>query len=198
MASNNNNLPVFPRIFTIVLAKGVPYTVEVGQASSLFLYANTGNSGTLAVTFENQQQFPMIVGQIVKSNVPFTRVTFQNNDTGSVTFTFVVSNGDIDFKGAISVGTQTVVPSQNAAGTYAADVATGAAAKVFTGISNLCIILTADPSNTDSVYIGFDNGVAANKKVLALTPGQNYTFNNYKGDLWAFSTVAQKLSVSSM
>lgn len=194
-----NSQPTLVRVYyNQVLAANAQYIFQVGLCDHLFLEASTGNIADLAFSFDDQAQQPLLIGQIVASKTPFKTVQIVNTTNASITYTLVVSYGAIDFKGLVIASAITTLSSQNGTGTYASDVTTGAAASVFTALSNLAIILCADPSNTANIYIGFDNTVSASKKVIALQPGQIYVFNSYKGALWAFSSGAQKLSVSYM
>lgn len=183
-------------IFTDTLAAGAQKIYQVGYGRVLYLYANTGTSGTLKFSFDQQAFNALIVGQVVKSSDKFLEIVVQNTDTGSATFTFIIASEDITFNGVTIGNTVTTATGQSSTGVFAADVATGNAAKVFTGISNYFVVLQADFTNGDYVYIGFDNTVSATKKIVALQAGQTYILEKFKGDIYAFSSTAQKLSVS--
>ena len=43
------------------------------------------------------------------------------------------------------------------------------------------LIINADPTNTDIIYVGFDNTVAATKAICALAAGQSFGLEAYRG-----------------
>ncbi len=51
-------------------------------------------------------------------------------------------------------------------------------------------IIQAKAVNTGIVYIGFDNTVTTTKWIAELQPGQAFTIDNYRGDLWARADAA--------
>lgn len=193
-------------LLNVVIAANQNIIYQVGKADHLFLKASTGNDGDLAFSFDDQAQQGLLIGQVVtasQAGVPggfFRTVQILNTTNASITYTIVISNGVIDFKGLVIGGVLTTQNAQNAVGNYGNDNTVGnVSTEVYIGVSNLVIILTADPGNADIIYIGFDTTVTNTKKVLALSPGMIYALNSYKGNLWAYSpTNAQKLSVSSI
>lgn len=127
----------------------------------------------------------------------FGRVTITNADAGAaMTLKIACGDGSIDDSSFVVSGTVPVQPSQSSTGTDAADVATGAAAKVFASATCKSVLIQADFTNGANVFIGFANTVSATRKVIALSPGMAYQFDNFNGDIWAFSVAAQKISVS--
>lgn len=169
---------------------------QVGLADHLFLKASTGNDGDLKFSFDDQNQQGLLIGQVVGTSQPFKTVQVVNSTNTNITFTAVITYGVIDFKGLVIPNGVATTAVQKTAGTFAADVATGAAAKVVASPTNVRIYLFADAANTDLVYMGFDNSVTATKKIFGISSGQLIVLDAWAGDMWAFSTVAQKLSVS--
>lgn len=189
-----------------VLAAGDIKVRHVGVCDHLFLKASTGNDGDLVFSFDQQSEQGLVLGQIVATQgdpaspggqSKFSNVTIRNKSNASITYTIIVSNGPIDYKGLVVSGSIATVPNQTANGTYADDIdGTGAAQLIFAGISNLGIILQADPANAANIPIGFDNTVSATKKVIMLGPGEKYVFESYKGDLYNNVASGNKISVS--
>ncbi len=185
MASNNNNLPAFPRIFTTTLAANAILPLEVGQASSLFLYSNTGAAGSISIAFENQQAFLPLVGQIIKSNVPFTRVVIQNTTNNSLTYTIVVSNGDIDFKGLVissGLGVQDVatIIKTYAAGTTLALNTKRKRAWAWNNTAGALVIGDASVSATQGIPIAAGQVIILETTALLTATGNiTWTEENY-------------------
>ncbi len=53
-------------------------------------------------------------------------------------------------------------------------------------------VVQAKSTNTDPVYIGFDNTVTDTRWVVELQPGQGYTWDNYRGDIWSYAVPANQ------
>lgn len=185
------------RYYPGTLAAGAIVTFEV-YGEFVFLLANSGVDGTLKVSFDNNSEVSLPVGTILKLQEPFSRIIIKNTDTAATTFTLLAGQGDIDYKALVLSGTIVTSPGQSNTGANAADVATGAAAKIVSGVANYGVIIQADIANTAPVYIGFAATVSATNKVIALEPGQIYVFDKWKGDIWAYSAAAQVLSVTVM
>lgn len=164
----------------------------------IFLLANSGVDGTLKISFDNNGEVEMPVGTILKLRNVFNRVFIRNTDTVATTFKIMAGQGDIDYKALVLSGNITTTPGQSNTGANAADVTTGAAAKIVTGAANYGVIIQASDANTANVFIGFANTVSATNKVIALAPGQIYVFDKWKGDIWAFSAAPQTISVTVM
>ncbi len=192
--------PVLVKLFVNrIIAAGAVDQIEVSLADHLFYQASTGANGDLVFSFDQQQNAPLLIGQVVGTENTFSQVVVQNKSNASITYTIVVSVGVIDFKGLVVANNVNVQQVQTATGIYGNDiVGTAAAVKCFTGVGNLAVIFCADPGKANPGYIGFDYGTASGKKVFALTPGAIYTFNSFKGDLWQNFSVGDKLSVSYM
>lgn len=127
----------------------------------------------------------------------FYTLRFYNNYSGSITGLVAVSDGSIrDSRFNLVSGAIPTTPLQATTGTYADDVTTGAAAKVFTSAACKSILIQADFLNTAQVFLGFDSSVSGTHKVVALSPGMAYQFDNFNGDIYAYSAAAQKISVS--
>lgn len=136
---------------------------------------------------------------------PFYRLFLTNTAQAGKTITLTISQASpfqiIDNRSAqdslsvlSSIKTQAVGP---AAGTYASDITTGAAAKVVAKAGTITAFrIFADIGNTAPVYLGFDTNVLATKKIIALQPGMMWGEDNFKGDVWAYSAAAQKISVT--
>lgn len=54
-------------------------------------------------------------------------------------------------------------------------------------------IVQAKASNTGKIYIGFNNLVTTTKWVAELQPGQSFSIDDYRGDIWARSDTAGQL-----
>ncbi len=184
------------RRYNGTLAAGAIVIIEA-YGQFVFLRSNTGTDDTLKISFNNNSETIIPVGVILKLNEPYNRIVLRNTDTVSTSYVLLCGQGTIDYKALVLSGTIVTGPSQSAAGTFAADVATGASAKVFATTTAKSIVIQADTTNTDLVYLGFDVTVSATKKIVALQPGAFYEFTNFNGDIWAFSAAAQKVSVSN-
>lgn len=185
------------RNYSGTLAAGAIVTFEA-YGDYVFLLSNSGTANTLKVSFDNGAEQVIPVGLVLHRNQVYTRIILRNTDTGSTTFTILAGQGQLDYKALVIGNTITVGPSQSTSGTAAADVATGAAAKIYTMVAGIkSIFVQADYLNTDQIYLGFDNTVTATKKFIALAPGQVWEGLNINCDIWAFSAAAQKASVSS-
>lgn len=162
-----------------------------------YLVSNTNaNAATkFLVSFNNQSSNACPVGLEFDTN--YTQINFVNNDVNPATIVYFTGNGKVNYHSSAITGSITSSPAQAASGTYAALVATGAVAKIFTA-STACyaIYLQADVANTAPIFIGFDNGTTAGKYVIFLEPGDIYVFNNYNGNLYAYSAAPQNLAVS--
>lgn len=54
------------------------------------------------------------------------------------------------------------------------------------------VLIQNPPTNTGLMYIGYDNTVLATKYVAVISPGQIFSCDDYRGDLWALGTVASE------
>lgn len=54
-------------------------------------------------------------------------------------------------------------------------------------------MLQAKSTNTGIVYVGFDNSVTATRWVAELLASMAITFDDYRGDLWAYGSAAGQL-----
>jgi hypothetical protein len=181
---------------TRTLAAGAVFSDYV-VGNFFYLVSNTNaNAATkLMVSFNDQATNVCPPGLEFDTN--FTQINFNNSDVNPATIVYFVGNGRVNFHSTAITGAISASPAQAASGTYAAQVAVGAAAKIFTASTSCyAIYLQTNPANANPVYIGFDNTVSATKYVLALTPGQIYTMNNYNGNLYAFGTGTDQLGVS--
>ncbi len=127
----------------------------------------------------------------------FSNVLVRNPAAGVMTLKIAISSGQIDDSRLTLTGTILTQPAQTATGTDAADITTGAAAKVFSSASCKSVLIQADFTNGANVFLGFANTVSATRKVIALSAGMAFQFDNFNGDIWAYSAAAQKISVSS-
>ena len=158
-----------------------------------------------SITTSPYIQFDSAPSQVIKPGIgvkladgqSFGRVTITNPSTTSA-MTLIIASGDgsIDDNSLVISGSVPVYPAQASTGTDAADVTTGAAAKVFTSATVKSVLIQADFTNSANVFIGFNSSVAADRKVIALSPGMAYQFDNFNGDIYAYSSAAQKISVS--
>lgn len=164
---------------------------------NLFIYSSTGAVGALTFSFDDQAAQGLLTGQVISSPSNFKTVQISNTTGSPITYTVVIANGTIDFKGLVISATITVQSVQAASGTFGARVAAGVAQKVFTA-GTVCqqIYLQADPNNGNPIYFGFDNSVTASKYVFALSPGQIYPMGSYDGDLYMFGTAGDFGAIS--
>lgn len=192
----SNLVETIIRRYNKTLAAGAIETIEV-YGDFVFLKSNSGADDTLKISFDNNSETIIPVGVILKLNNSYQRIILKNTDVVSSTFVLLSGQGQIDYKALVLSGTIVTGPAQSATGTFAADVATGAAAKVFATTTTKSILIYADLANTAPVFLGFDNTVSATKKIVAMNPGATYEFTNFMGDVWAFSAAAQTISVSN-
>jgi hypothetical protein len=74
----------------------------------LFLYSSTGSAGQLTFSFDDQSAQGILTGQVVASNDKFSTVQIANITGAPITYTIIISNGAIDFKGFVVSNTVTV------------------------------------------------------------------------------------------
>lgn len=74
-------------------------------------------------------------------------------------------------------------------------IGAGAAVQILAANANrkACIV-QAKSSNAGSIYLGFDNTVAANKYITELTGGMAFTVDDYRGPLWGIASAAGQLA----
>lgn len=184
------------RYYSGTLAAGQSIILEA-QGDYIFLISNSGAANTLNVSFANTANQPLPVGLILRNNTIFDRITLENKDVAATTWVMAIGSGYIDYKALVISTAISIDPSKATSGTFAADVATGAAAQIVASNANVkAVLIQADFANTAPVYIGYDVTVSATKKIIALQPGDTYIVDRYSGALFAFSAAAQTVSVS--
>ena len=72
-----------------------------GLADHLFLYNSTGVFGGLTFSFDDQSAQSLLTGQVVQAQTPFKTVQITNTSGSPITYTIVISYGQIDFKGLV-------------------------------------------------------------------------------------------------
>ncbi len=199
---------------TLKIALDNARTDELLEVSGLLIYVESTTDANVSLGIrQNEINNGLItLTQSYGAVFPFYRLFLTNTAQPGKTITLTISQASpfqiVDNRSAQQSNTlltniqadtdalkaQAVGPG---AGTYGADVATGAAAKVVAKAGTITAFrIFADIANTAPVYLGFDNGVLATKKIIALQPGMMWGEDNLKADIWAYSAAAQKISVS--
>ena len=76
----------------------------------LFLYSSTNsNNGALTFSFDDQNAQGILVGQVVEAPEAFKTCQVANTTGGSITYTIIIANGSIDFKGFVVSNTVNVI-----------------------------------------------------------------------------------------
>lgn len=97
--------PTLVKIISETIAANTSKIYQVGVSDHLFLYAATGATGALTFSFDDQNAQALLVGQVVSSPTIFRTLQIANTTGGAITYTVVVANGAIDFKGFVIGGT---------------------------------------------------------------------------------------------
>jgi len=198
-----------PQYKTITLAAGANAQVSLrgGYVTILSVSASTV---LLGIDDETPQQ--IISGLHIPAQGQFTHLRFMNIGGVAATVIFYVSDSQIlDFRqSALSAAIANSLASIDADTDDLSDlpevlaqlqgdvtpenwdteitlVAATAEEVLASNTDRKGCVVQAKSTNTDPVYIGFGDTVTDSKWVLELKPGQGYTWDNYRGPIWAYS-----------
>lgn len=197
----------------------VVYTLPLDNAFSNFqvqiagnfiaCIAGTDSTTTVDIEFNRVGSGSVTFTQGLNITRPFNRFFITSSAQTGKSIKFIISSyaselfavQDNRSQGNIA-NSLTAIQNQlvgDSTGTFASDVsltATATAVKVITGANvQVSFGIFADYANTDYIYLGFDNTTTDTKKIVALKAGQLYSIDNFKGDVYAYSTTGtQKLS----
>jgi hypothetical protein len=187
-----------PRTITITIAAGAYYDWDVEGAE--FRVLSLSGVTTVQFAFNNdsfQTAYPS-VGYPVAAGLQFERVRLYNSAGTSATVVAVASDAPVgseladvsDLLESIRDG----IIGPTTAGAFAQTTVGVAAVQIFASAAGTVGgIIQADPANTGTIYLGFDNTVASNKCFAALAATEAWTFDDYRGDVYAIASVAAQL-----
>jgi hypothetical protein len=184
-------------------------TIAAGETSRISVFGNyltllstTGSSNIrVSINGQSEQELPQGLSVELPADNNFKYLEFRNTEAAPVTIEITVSNGKVNDARAsanLTTGIEAVrdeLKGDTVPENWGAEKIVGLAAVQIIALNanrKACII-QAKASNTDKIYIGFDNTVSTTKWVAELQAGQALVLDDYRGDLYAIANAAAQL-----
>jgi len=176
----------------LVLDLGIARNDYLLSFAGNFIYAYEATSITANVDIKvNEQREPFFT--LIKRKgfmTPYYRLFLTNTAQAGETITFVYGTQAPDFLEVIdNTGEAAEILEQlegDALPEGYGDVAIGAAAGLIVAGNGdrKSVIIEHLPTGVGLVYIGFSAAVTNINKVVTLAPGESYSVDDYRGDIW--------------
>lgn len=184
---------------------------DVREISGMFfgVISTTDISTSVNIEFNHLGSGKIPFTQGLYLDVPFNKIYITSDAQAGKTITFIYTSQNPIFKVTDNRSNQLQAQylsdmldqlrGQTTKATVGDDVSVSTITKVQSSASGTrAVFIFADQANTDVVYLGSDNTTASTHKIIALSPGESFSVDDYRGDIYAIAgSGTQKLSVSS-
>lgn len=173
---------------------------RVHEVASFFLLVSDTGESRIKIAIDDSPFSECPVGYDYterKEDEFYSHIDFYNPNAVSVTIEYVMSIGLVKSSPTITalayilaeltgVSSGEVWDTEKTVGVAAVSVMAANASRHSGNVQ-------AKSTNTGIIYIGYDNSVATNKWIAELQAGQSYSFNDWKGTIFAIATAAGQL-----
>lgn len=179
-----------PLYFNPVLPAGTIYRI---QAYGKYVLVLTISASTIQLGIDDENPQTISPGlRIPAAGDHFERLVLVNTGAAAAAVELMVSDTPIDLATTAAILAALIGPT---VAIYYDELVVGAAAAQVMAINTgrSCATVQAKASNGGIIYIGYDNLVTTTHWNLCLEAGQGYTWDDYRGPIWAYGSIAGQL-----
>jgi len=173
---------------------------RVHEVASFFMLVSNSGESDIRVSIDDSPLSEIPSGYEYREPRPdnfFKHIDFYNPNVGSVTVEYIMSTGIVRSSPTILslieiLEELTGVSSGEIWGTEKT-IGVAASSVMAANASRHSGAVQAKSTNTGIIYIGYDNSVVATKWIAELQAGQAYSFDDWKGTIFAIASVAGQL-----
>lgn len=174
--------------------------LRVHEVASFFMLVSNTGSLKIKISIDDDPLTDIPIGyeyREKKEDSFYSHIDFQNPNVGSVTIEYIMSTGLVRSSPTLT-GLDNILAElrgMTSGEVWGTEKTIGVAASVVMALnaSRHSGSVQAKSTNSGIIYIGYDNTVAANKWIAELQPGQGYSFDDWRGTIYAIASEADQL-----
>jgi len=173
---------------------------RVHEIASFFMLKSNSGDSDIKISIDNDPLSDCPVGYQYnerKEDSCFSHIDFMNPNVGQVTIEYVMSIGLVQSSPTIS-GIENILEEMQGLTSgeiWGTEKTIGVAAAVVMAVntSRHSGSVQAKSTNNGKIYIGYDNSVVSTKWIAELQAGQSYSFDDWRGTIFAIASAAGQL-----